>query len=95
MNRVCASCGWAGLPIREVCPNCDGTAWLENQQAVGIVRAVTRVHRALGSTFEPAQVLALVELDSGGWVIGTGSDPEVGARVIVGPNQVLTPAGRL
>ncbi len=92
MNRGCASCGWAGLPIREVCPNCDGTTWLETSQALGTVRAVTRVHRSLGSALDPAQVLALVELDSGGWVIGAGSDPEVGARVAVGQDQVLAPA---
>lgn len=92
MNRGCASCGWAGLPIREVCPNCAGTTWRENLHATGTVRAVTRVHRALGMTFDPAQVLALVELDSGGWVVGAGSDPEVGARVAVGKDRTLAPA---
>lgn len=92
--RACDGCHWAGLPVREVCPRCNGTMWHEVAQLFGSVHAVTQVHRALGKVFDPPQQLALVELECGGWLVGRG-DVTVGARVAVDTDRVVSTAGDL
>lgn len=88
--RACETCQWSGLPQRDVCPRCSCTTWRNVSERTGVVRAVTRVHRAFGHELSPTQVLALVELDVGGWIVGAGDLPE-GATVTIGSDRVLRP----
>ncbi len=88
--QACTTCQWSGLPRRNVCPRCEGKTWKDVSQVTGVVRAVTHVHRAFGAQLVPPQVLALVELDDGGWVIGTG-DVLVGSGATVDASRVVRP----
>lgn len=87
MTRACIVCGWAGLPVRDVCPVCAGIDWEDATDLSGTVCAVTCVHRAFGTEFAPPEVLILVILNSGGWIVGTGSNVNVGDTVAVGPDR--------
>ena len=88
--RTCTLCQWAGLPRRDVCPRCLGMTWTETDAVTGVVRAVTHVHRAFGAELSPAHILVLVELDSGGWIVGTG-DVREGTAVSLGEDRVVHP----
>lgn len=85
--RACALCHWSGLPQRDVCPRCLETTWTNVSDVAGVVRAVTRVHRAFGAEFSPAHALVLVELFDGGWVVARGGAHE-GATVTIGSDRV-------
>lgn len=81
--RICSSCGWSGLPIRNVCPACSGIAWSYCNEVTGTVKAVTRVHRAFGKSYSPPSTVVLIELTHGGWLIASARDAWVGAVVSV------------
>jgi len=72
----CVTCEWAGLPERQVCPQCSGIFWKEITEALGKVTAMTAVHRAFGQTFTPPKYLALVTLPNGGSIV-TSTDEQL------------------
>lgn len=82
MMRACAQCSWAGLPIRDVCPRCRGMQWSPVNNPRGAIVQITRVHRAFGETFTPARLMALVRLDSGGFVVARASEGMVPGGVV-------------
>ena len=88
--RACARCQWSGLPHRDVCPRCSGTSWTNVSERKGVVRATTHVHRAFGEELSPNHVLALVELDAGGWVVAAGDVTE-GFTVAIDSDHTVRP----
>jgi uncharacterized OB-fold protein len=73
--RSCATCQWAGMPVRKVCPQCSGTSWEEITEVMGTVTAVTAVHRAFGQTFTPPKYLALISFPKGGSIVTSTDEP--------------------
>ncbi len=67
--RACLTCHWAGLPHRDICPQCRGQRWYEVGSVEGVVFACTSVTRSFGVDMTPPRHYALVKLALGGTVI--------------------------